>query len=734
MLNFFKINFLLGGFTTLGIGIFVYARNRRNIANITWFLLSICASWWSFGFYRLITSKTLSESLFWRWFMENGSTLIPAFWLHFVLAFLNLNKKRKLEIILGYLLSLFLIILNGTELFYGAMVKRFEFEFYPSGGLGYFLFFFIFFSIYIYSLFQLVHAYFKNRKVSGFKSNQILYIIIGSLLGFMGGGMTFLLTLNFVIIPFGVLFFSIYPIIIAYAIVRYRLMDISLVITRTGIFIVVYSVVLGIPFALAGWFKHYLSAVLGANWWFFPLGTMGVLATGGPFLYIYLERKAEARLLREQKRYQSTLKQASIGMTRIRNLRRLLDLITRIVTKTVKITYAAIYLYNAETNEFLLQVSRGSKKTDVFKLAVDNYLVSWLTIKREPLVYEEVKRQMQDSNDNSYRLLEDNMRFMNSSVVIPSYIGDKFLGFIVLGDKISGQVYTPEDLNVFQVLASQAALAIENAQSYEETKEMQERVAQAEKMATIGTMADGLSHQINNRFYALALIAGDTMDTVKRMDTSQCTPEVKEMLEEVKHAFERIERNVMQGGEVVKGLLKYTRGSEQGGFEPLTLDQILDATLEMVQYKVKLSYLDILRNYAKDLPKMRGNLVQLEEVFFNFIDNAYDAIVERETTLKEPDYKGKIIFSAHPVNGNMEIVIEDNGMGIKDADSKKLFTPFFTTKISSRKGTGLGLYVIKKILTESHQGKIRLESNYGQGTKFTITIPLFQEVNNVVEK
>ena len=67
------------------------------------------------------------------------------------------------------------------------------------------------------------------------------------------------------------------------------------------------------------------------------------------------------------------------------------------------------------------------------------------------------------------------MRLLTASVIIPSFLEDRFIGFFVLGDKISGQIYTPEDLNVFQVLASQAALAIENAQFYEEAKEMQEQ-------------------------------------------------------------------------------------------------------------------------------------------------------------------------------------------------------------------------------------------------------------------
>jgi signal transduction histidine kinase len=450
---------------------------------------------------------------------------------------------------------------------------------------------------------------------------------------------------------------------------------------------------------------------------------MALLATVGPFIYIYIERKAEDRLLREQRRYQDTLKQASMGMTRIRNLRKLLDLITHIVTKTVRISYAAIYLHDYEKDEYVLQVSRDKGRISLAKINGDNPLIRWLELKRDPLIYEEVKRQMEDTGEETYKLLEENMRILTASVVIPSFLENKFMGFFVLGDKVSGQIYTPEDLSVFQVLATQAALAIENAQFYEEAQEMQGQIAQAEKMATIGTMADGLSHQINNRFYALSLIAGDTIDTIKITDTSKCTPEVKEMIDSISHALERIQTNVVQGGEVVRGLLKYSRKGDEG-FEALELNKVIDNTLEMVQYKVKLSDIDIIRDFPSDLPKIKGNMTQLEEVFFNFIDNAYDAIVERRTTLNEEGYRGKITVSASGKDGALEIIVQDNGMGVKDANNKKLFTPFFTTKTSSRKGTGLGLYVIRKIITDSHRGKIYFESQHGVGTRFILTLPI----------
>lgn len=721
-MTIYSILQLLVSILIVVFGFLIYSKNKKQLLNQIFFGITLSSFVWLFSYAIAYNSNDPKIAFQWLRFGYCGVIFLAIATLHYTIEFIKIKVLKKL-VILNYLLG---IILSLLVLFTTFIIKtgaRYFWGYYPIAGIlhPYFLCFFIGL-ITSASLVMFYFGWLVKEKIPPLKLIQIRYVFLAYSV-FNLASIDFLPNYGIKIYPFGYVPAFISLAIVGYTIVRYRLMDIRIAITRAGLFIAVYTLVLGIPFALVFLAKEWLIRIFAGNWWAAPLGLMAGLATIGPFIYIYISHKAEERLLREQRRYQDTLKQASIGMTRIRDLRKLLNLIAHIVTKTVKLSYAAIYLFDEERNEYVCQVSRDRGRIPIPKIDPDNILVNWIGATRKPIVYEEIKHQMQDYNDPQYKHLEEVMRALYAAVIIPTFLETKFIGFIVLGDKISGQMYSPDDLDVFQVLSSQAALAIENAQFYEEAQAMQDQIAQAEKMATIGTMADGLSHQINNRFYALSLIAGDTIDTIKMTDISKCSPEVQEMVKQIQHALDRIQSNVMQGGEVVKGILKYTRKGDKA-FEALTLDQIIDGTLEMVQYKVKLPEIDIIRDYPKDIAKIKGNLVQLQEVFFNFIDNGYDSIVERRTTLKESGYRGKIRISATAKDLNLEILVEDNGMGVRDEDKKKIFTPFFTTKVSSRKGTGLGLYVVRKIIIENHQGSINFESEHKVGTRFIVELPI----------
>ena len=113
---------------------------------------------------------------------------------------------------------------------------------------------------------------------------------------------------------------------------------------------------------------------------------------------------------------------------------------------------------------------------------------------------------------------------------------------------------------------------------------------------------------------------------------------------------------------------------------------------------------------------------QLMESMFNILDNAFEAIQDRKDQLKEMiDPKIRLTVTQHPDSTFIEVT--DNGIGIKEEDKHKIFAPFFTTKSSYKSGTGIGMYVVKRMVEENHKGKIWFASEHGVGTTFYIKLP-----------
>lgn len=704
------------------LGIFVYSRNNKQSLNKIFFFLCLVSSVWLFFYSLAYFAEQRDIAFLWLRTGYSGVVFIATIIFHYVVLFLRMNKMKWI-IFLNYILGLFWIFTIWGSYLFIKEVKYFFWGYYPIAGKIHPLFLVHFMSLMTASISLLLYYwYFKKAQLFSLEKNQIKYMFVAfSIYNF--ASIDFMPNYGLSLYPFGYIPTFLFILITGYTIIRYQLMDIKVALSRVGIFVLIYSLVLGIPFALAfGWEKKLIDW-LGSSWWIVPLVFSTVLATTGPFIYLYINKKAEDALLREQKSYQNVLLGASSGMVRIKEIKRLLNLIVHMVTKSVKIKHAAIYLLDTENNSFGLQAARGWDGRKETFIRSDSSLIRHLAEKKEPVVAEEeVMRSREEQYNPQLSQLVEQLSRLDAALAVPSFIDNKLTGLLILGEKISKKIYSQDDLNVFSVLANQAALAIENAQFYEEIKRTHQQLFQAEKLATIGTMADGLSHQINNRFHALSLIAGDALDVLKTLDDPDCGDRTKEALCDIRGALERIETNVMQGGEVVKGLLKYSRPDEAGS-EPVDLISVLNGAIEMVQYKIKLKEIDLIQDIPPDLPAFSGSLTQLQEVFFNLIDNAYDATKERQATLKEPGYKGRIEISAAAEGGFLKINVSDNGIGVKDLDKKKLFTPFFTTKATAKKGTGLGLYVIEKIIA-MHNGRVAMESAYQSGTTFTISLPV----------
>lgn len=724
---FFYLPQLLISIFLLILGVIVLIKNKTRDLNKIFFLLSFFTSLWLFSYFLAYKSTDIGTAYFWFKMGYTGIPFIGVSGFYYTVSFLRIEKMKKCTIFLYLGAILVGALIWGTHWIIDDL-ENFSWGHYPSAG-KYHPIFLIFFvglvsvacSLLMVSLFNV------NKFYDNLQRTQIKYLLLAFSI-YSSASIDFLPNYGVAVYPFGYIFVLVYMILISHTIIKYRLMDISIVMTRTGIFVLVYSFVLGIPFNIAFGLQAFLKDVFKEEWWIFPLVVSTVLATIGPYIYIYIQRKAEDKLLQEQRQYQATLRQASLGMGQIKDLKRLLNLIVHVVTRAVKIENCKIFLRHEDSKRFVLKAVKGEKNNIDEKnhLGFDSLLVNYFNQVKEPIVYEEIKQRRRDIGGEGLKEIETILEKIDAALVVPSFIEQKLIAIISLGKKRSGKLYSHDDLAVFAILANQSALAIENAQFYEDMKRTHVQLLKAEKMATVGTMADGLSHQINNRLHAMGFIAGDLIDTIRHGKQNGHSPRTKELLEEIENGLERIQQNVKHGGEIVGGLLRYTRKGEKG-FAPVELSQLLKSALEMAQFKIKVNMLDIEKHFDDSIPKIKGNFTQLQEVFFNLIDNAYDAMMQRKEELQENGYKPHLDIYAREVNAKIEIIIQDNGMGVKESDMHKLFTPFFTTKATSKKGTGLGLYVIRQIIEDNHGGKVNFSSKFKIGSETQIILPIALE-------
>jgi two-component system NtrC family sensor kinase len=226
----------------------------------------------------------------------------------------------------------------------------------------------------------------------------------------------------------------------------------------------------------------------------------------------------------------------------------------------------------------------------------------------------------------------------------------------------------------------------------------QNELLHKEKLASMGQLAAGVAHEINNPLGTISLYAGAMQKELALADTRRDDLAV-------------ILRETDRCKTIVGDLLNFARQQEVLTQET-DLHALLDQALEAVQPHPTFQDVDIVRHYDPHLPRIEADPSQLLQVFVNLLNNAAEAI----------DGSGTITVSTHAAAAWVEIEVSDTGCGIAEANLGKLFTPFFTTKAPGR-GTGLGLSIVYGII-KMHRGQITVKSRLGEGSTFTVTLPL----------
>jgi len=246
-------------------------------------------------------------------------------------------------------------------------------------------------------------------------------------------------------------------------------------------------------------------------------------------------------------------------------------------------------------------------------------------------------------------------------------------------------------------------------------EEAQAQLIQSEKMSAIGQLAAGVAHELNN---PLGGILGYAQFTLEKMKKNQPEPAADKEAQSYVRYLTDIETQARRCKNIVQNLLRFSRSSHTTEFDEVDVNRVIQDTRTFVEHQLHMNQITLDVDLSDDLPLIQANGGQLQQVFTNMIINAMHA--------SPPDSEIRIVSRLSPpvgeFSGAVELRFIDQGEGIPPELINKIFEPFFTTK-DVGKGTGLGLSVSYGIIKE-HGGEIKVDSEVGRGTTFTIILPV----------
>ena len=373
-----------------------------------------------------------------------------------------------------------------------------------------------------------------------------------------------------------------------------------------------------------------------------------------------------------------------------------LHLAVRKITEALHARGSILRILNLKTGELELNVAYGlsdrylskghvSSKKVIEEICQENRAIIIQDVRTDPRVQYPKEAQ------------EEGIKTM---VDLPLFVGQNVVGVLrIFFDQ--QREFLEEELDFAVAVAEQCALAIDKARLIEKQQIQYDHLAiQADKLSSLGRMAAGIAHEINNPLAGILLYCSNLVKKVPE------TGPLKKGLEVIIHETVRCRG-------IIQDLLEFSR--EREPVKALAdINGVVDKALSILVNEFRLNRISLEKNLSNHLPNVLIDVNQIEQVFINFLMNAIEAIKGQ----------GQVSVRSYRDDADQGVVVEirDSGMGIPQEHLERIFEPFFSTK---PKGTGLGLAVNYGII-QKHGGQIKVSSQPGRGTTMRIRLPFGQ--------
>ena len=685
-------------------------RNPGSRLNRVFAYFAASMALWNLGSFLLRRSPDEWTAYFAEIVIHVGIIALPAFYYHFVLIFLDSTTRHRPSLVLAYLVAFVyeLINLSGSPLFMTG-VKSTYWGWAPATGklyLPYFLFLNFFM---IYGVYQLVRA---NRGIdSSFRRNRGTLIMLGTMVSLAGGVVDFarFILARFVpaadhMYPVGIPANMIFALMLGTSIVRYRLFAVTVVVKKTAVYALVGTL---LTVALAIFTKlvedYFELKAASALWMVVPMG--GIIT----LLISPLGKGVDDRIQRltfsKRQGCYETLLQLSKRMSSILNFNELVDTLVHGLVRGIPGTHATLMIHDPATGAFLnyREETTLEEGSAVESIRADSPVVQWLTSVEGLLVKEEVKLNPRIAK--YFETAEGELEAIKAALIVPLKVENKLNGILLLGEKLSGEIYDDQELDMLLLLATQAAISLENARLYENLATSNARLLEASRLKS--QFLANMSHELRT---PLNSIIGFSKVLLNRLDG-----ELTERQEAYVSSVHNSSRHLL---ELINSILDFSR-IEAGRFEirseRIDLLDVVEECMETSTPLVRDKRVKLEKDVPVELAAVQGDRMRIKQVLLNLISNAIKFT-----------HAGRVLVQVRLEAELVHVSVADTGIGISPADLQRLFEPFQRLDnplAQQADGTGLGLAISKKFV-ELHHGRIWAESRESQGSTFHFTLPL----------
>jgi PAS domain S-box-containing protein len=808
------------------LAILVYLKAYRQPKTETFILINAALGFWALALF--IFHCCFDQSLiFWLRLSQLIAIFIPVTFIHFVFALLESVEKHKTRLLFFYAIAIILGSFNFTKFFISSIKYSPALGYYHLvPGPVYRIFTLVFVSLVIYGYFLMIKAL---RQSSGFRRNEIRYYLIGFILGFAGGGTTFLPIYNVRVLPLGIFLLLTGQFILAYAILKRRLMDIRTIVSKGLIYstitALVFSLVLFTGFAIITYYRMTapnLKIFLYILGFCFFLVLISLRLRGG------LEQLIENLIFKRARASYDELIKGSQKLLTILDKKSLSEFFLQTVIQATDANWGVLWQLDEKNGNYYLAGKAGNRREELW-LNEDLFLnqnlafVDLIKNERRLLLREEILPFFKNiKNENN---IEDRLRRSDFSLVIPLFFEGLLKRCLFLGEKRSGDLFSSYELQALTLFSDQAAIALANAQLFQriqrmkeynerivnnvdsglmvvngegrittfnrkieqmialstnevlgktlevlpspldkiilrcwqtkkpisisqltlnigqnntlvvslstslidekegrsgivivladltEVRRLEEKIRQADKMASIGSMVTQLAHEIKNPLSSIRTF-------------TELLPEKFQDEEFRKRFFSLVSEEIERIDSLITRMLNLGR-VDVAQYKMVSIQKVIEDMLSSFDLQLRERNTKIKLTHHGVPSLIWADPRSLKEAFANILINSIQAMpqggnIDISTRRKKDRSTGKPL---------LEVSITDEGGGIPKKYLHRIFDPFFTTK---QQGSGLGLYICYQII-ETHQGEIRVR-NTDSGANFTILLPVPENKTSVADE